>query len=80
MHCIRASGSATACLQECNARLGNVAPRFDQRTPEKLFEGYWAVCKIVRKRVFCDEMQQKEEDEFDDLDESSRHIIVQGEQ
>ncbi|KAG5177752.1 hypothetical protein JKP88DRAFT_264942 [Tribonema minus] len=50
---------------------------FDQRVPPTVFNGYWIICRILRRRVFCEELQGVPEMEFDENDGTCRHIIIQ---
>jgi hypothetical protein len=38
-------------------------------------EGLWEICSEIRKNVFCIEFQSPEEEEFDELDQTSRHLV-----
>ncbi|CAM9690423.1 unnamed protein product [Chrysoparadoxa australica] len=50
---------------------------FDRRTPEKAFQGKWALAKIIRNRVFVEEMGAIIDEEFGEEDNTSRHALVQ---
>lgn len=42
-------------------------------------EVLWEISTEIRKNIFCEEFQSPEEDEFDELDHSSRHLVGFGE-
>ena len=52
---------------------------FDQRVPPAAYTGFFRVCRIIRTRVFIDELKGIAEQEFDAHDATSRHVIIQGE-
>ncbi|CAM9196800.1 unnamed protein product, partial [Phaeothamnion confervicola] len=47
---------------------------YDQRTSEKTLVGYQALARIIRRRVFVEELRSSPALEFDDLDAQSRHV------
>mmetsp|Transcript_10889 Transcript_10889/g.13673 ORF Transcript_10889/g.13673 Transcript_10889/m.13673 type:complete len:263 (+) Transcript_10889:39-827(+) len=49
---------------------------FDTRTDENSYKGNWTFCKIIRRRVFCEEGGIPEHIEFDEYDPPSRHAIA----
>lgn len=50
---------------------------FDQRTNEQWFKGYWALARIIRRRIYCEEMGLQFPEEFTEVDPTSRHVLIQ---
>ncbi|CAM9904682.1 unnamed protein product [Ectocarpus sp. 4 AP-2014] len=50
---------------------------FDQRTNKQWFKGYWALARIIRRRVYCEEMGLTSQQEFTEMDPTSRHVLIQ---
>lgn len=51
---------------------------FDTRVPPSEYNGLWALCRILRRRVFIEEMKQSEEGEFvQATDVTCRHVLIQ---
>ncbi|CAM9265252.1 unnamed protein product [Discosporangium mesarthrocarpum] len=73
----KGKGKIHQLLAEGPVALGLNFRFFDQRSSERWFKGYWELARIIRRRVYCEELQVPQPEEFDDLEPSSRHVLIQ---